>query len=157
MNVPSCRLLVCGGRDFGDRAVLERALDVVASLRQVGVVIHGAAPGADSLTADWAKSRGLPVLAFPALAFPAQWQKDGALDRGAGFARNERMLREGKPDMGVGFPRASGRLGNGTRHMLSLLIASRVPAFLMEQGCWRRLESPDDLDFTESAGAEVMA
>jgi hypothetical protein len=146
-----CRLLVCGGRDFADRACLDRALDVVLSGRRLNVLIHGAASGADSMAGTWAVAHGIPILPFP-----AEWMKNGVLDRGAGFTRNEHMLREGKPDLGIGFPRASGLLGNGTRHMLSLLVAARVPAFLLERGHWRSVNTTTDLDGTKETLVRVV-
>ncbi len=66
-----------------------------------------AARGADLLAAAWARSRGIP-----ARPFPADWNRDG---KAAGFLRNVRMLREGRPDLVVAFPG-----GKGTAHMVGL-------------------------------------
>ena len=94
------RLLACGGRDFGDAAFVARCLDRVHAERGVSLLIHGAARGADSLAAAWAKDRGIP-----AAAYPADWQRDG---RAAGPIRNQRMLAEGRPDGVVAFAGGSG-------------------------------------------------
>jgi hypothetical protein len=60
------------------------------------VIIHGAAPGADTLAGQWAADKGIPVEAFP-----ADWEKHG---RAAGPIRNKQMLDDGKPDLVVAFP-----------------------------------------------------
>jgi YspA, cpYpsA-related SLOG family len=101
------RILVCGGRDYSDGRALKEALDAIHAERPVTRLIHGAARGADSLAAGWARSRGIP-----ALRFPADWKKDG---KAAGFIRNTKMLREGLPELVVAFPG-----GKGTAHMVKL-------------------------------------
>ncbi len=101
------RILVCGGRDYADIPALDTALDAIHAQRPVTRLIHGAARGADSLAAAWARSRGIPTLPFP-----ADWNKHG---KAAGFLRNATMLREGCPDLVVAFPG-----GKGTAHMVKL-------------------------------------
>lgn len=86
------RVLVCGGRDYKDRA----AVDLVLTLAKPSVVIHGGAPGADCLAGAWALKNGVAVEAFP-----ADWKKHG---RAAGPLRNQRMLDESKPDYVIAFP-----------------------------------------------------
>ena len=116
-------VLVCGGRDYADARALNEALDALHRERVVTRLIHGAARGADSLAAAWARSRGIP-----ALAFPADWKKDG---QAAGFVRNARMLRGGRPELVVAFPG-----GRGTVHMVGLAKAAGVPV--------RQIAEPDD-------------
>jgi hypothetical protein len=99
------RILVCGGRDYANRNAVFAALDRVAYERGISVIIHGAARGADTLAADWAKARNVP-----ALPFPAEWALHG---KAAGPIRNQRMLDEGRPDGVVAFPG-----GNGTADMV---------------------------------------
>ena len=101
------RILVCGGRDYADARALGAALDAVHTGDPVSDLIHGAARGADSLAAAWARSRGISTRPFP-----ADWNRDG---KAAGFLRNVRMLREGRPDLVVAFPG-----GKGTAHMINL-------------------------------------
>jgi len=107
-------VLVCGGRDYADASALDEALDAIHREKNITRLIHGAARGADSLAAAWARSRGIP-----ALAFPADWATRG---KAAGFRRNEAMLREGRPELVVAFPG-----GKGTAHMVSLAKAAGVP------------------------------
>jgi hypothetical protein len=106
-------VLVCGGRDYADVRALNEALDAIHSEKNITRLIHGAARGADSLGATWARSMGIH-----ALAFPADWSKDG---KAAGFVRNARMLRDGCPDLVVAFPG-----GKGTAHMVKLARAAGV-------------------------------
>ena len=102
---------MCGGRAFDDYAMIIRVLDRVHAsvwngMPGISLVIHGDANGADRLAGAWAVLRRVP-----AQAFPARWLEEG---QAAGPLRNQRMLREGKPDLVVGFPG-----GIGTRDMLT--------------------------------------
>jgi hypothetical protein len=110
------RLLVCGGRDYDDRARVFAALDWAHAHRPVSLVIHGAAHGADTLAGEWAKERGIP-----AEEYRADWKKLGPV---AGPVRNDRMLREGKPDGVMAFPG-----GVGTMDMVRRAESSGVPVW----------------------------
>ena len=99
------KVLVCGGRDYTDRAALWSILDALGP-PEVSEIISGMARGADTLAVEWASRFG-----FPLRAFPAEWDKHG---RSAGPIRNQRMLDEGKPDLVVAFPG-----GRGTADMVS--------------------------------------
>lgn len=107
------KILVCGGRDYADARALNEALDALHREKTITRLIHGAAGGADSLAAAWARSRGIP-----ALAFPADWKTEG---KAAGFVRNARMLRDGRPELVVAFPG-----GRGTAHMVRLAKAAGI-------------------------------
>jgi hypothetical protein len=107
------RVLVCGGRNFVDRAMLFRVLDALHDQYKISVVIHGMARGADLLAEHWALYNKVPPYRFHAL-----WDKQG---KAAGPLRNQRMLDKGKPDMVVAFPG-----GNGTRDMMRKAIAAHV-------------------------------
>jgi hypothetical protein len=107
------RILVCGGRDYADASALYQALDALHRQRHVTRLIHGAARGADLLAEAWAFSCNIPVSAFR-----ADWNRHG---KAAGFRRNERMLRDGRPELVVAFPG-----GKGTAHMVRLAKAAGV-------------------------------
>lgn len=107
------RVLVCGGRDYAEKAVVWHCLDNIGP-PEVSEIISGMAPGADTLAADWARRFG-----FPLHKFPADWQKHG---RAAGPIRNQRMLDEGKPDLVVAFPG-----GRGTADMVARARKAGVP------------------------------
>lgn len=93
------RVLVCGDRNWEDhwiimrvlRGIYEGARDWMWPL----VVVHGAAPGADSMANACAGDIGAVVEPYP-----AEWDKYG---RAAGPRRNQQMLDEGKPDVVLAF------------------------------------------------------
>lgn len=103
------RVLVCGGRKFNDEALVYSTLDKVHE--KYGddlVIIEGAAPGADTLAEDWAKSREVPYCGIP-----ARWKK---LGKRSGYERNKRMRDVWKPDACIAFE------GNdGTKMMIKLM------------------------------------
>lgn len=93
------RFIVCGSRDYDDRAALYRALDHLVSLCGPFEVIHGDARGADRLAGKWAEDRDLKVTAVP-----ADWKAHG---KAAGPIRNREMLKY-RPDAVIAFPGGSG-------------------------------------------------
>jgi len=103
------RVLVCGGRDYSDAEYMA----LVLKAADPGVIIHGAAKGADTLAGKWAHDHGVPVEEFP-----ADWEKHGLQ---AGPLRNLQMLTEGKPDLVIAFPG-----GKGTAHMRKVARAHDV-------------------------------
>jgi YspA, cpYpsA-related SLOG family len=113
------RVLVCGGRHYDDRKKMDRVLRFIDTHKgPIKTLIHGAARGADSLAAAWAKDTGLDEFG-EVLAFPADWNKHGVA---AGPIRNLEMLLDGKPDLVVAFPG-----GNGTKNMIHLARKYGVP------------------------------
>lgn len=107
------KVLICGGRDFTDKALLEQELDRLN--KQHGpftMVIEGEQRGADILARRWAEARGIEVDPYP-----ANWSYGPA----AGPMRNERMLKQGKPDMVIAFPG-----GRGTGNMMGQAIVAGV-------------------------------
>lgn len=98
-------MLVCGGRDYGDVARLNTALEALHGRRRITMVIEGGAWGADRLASAWAQQHGIEVRTFP-----ADWEKHG---KSAGHRRNRQMLLEGLPNLVVAFPG-----GRGTANMI---------------------------------------
>lgn len=107
------RILICGGRAFTDKIYLCTTLDTLNAELQASVCITGGARGADTLGRDWAVTRGIP-----SLVFPADWDR---YRKRAGPIRNQQMLDEGEPDYVIGFPG-----GTGTAHMLRIAKAAGV-------------------------------
>ena len=93
------RLLAFGNRDWTCSATIERCL---RQFKVPGLLIHGAARGADSIAATVGKRLGWTILPFP-----ADWSEyqrtNGASGSDAGTIRNTRMLVEGHPTIGLGF------------------------------------------------------
>lgn len=104
------RVLVTGGRDFANPAMVRLALSAVPSS---AVLIHGAARGADSLAAEQWAAWGRAVEAHP-----ADWNKHG---KAAGVIRNQKMLDSGV-DLLVAFPG-----GRGTADMVARCHRAGVP------------------------------
>lgn len=100
------RVLVCGGRDFNDRALVDLTLYSLHAATPISVIVHGGATGADTLARVWAYRN-----CVPAIDFPANWDADG---KAAGPIRNAKMLKVGQPDLVVAFPG-----GRGTDDMIA--------------------------------------
>lgn len=107
------KILITGGRNYSDRATVFTELDKLHSETTICTLIHGAATGADTLADDWARVRGVEVIACP-----ADWKKHG---RAAGPIRNRQMLIDHKPELLVAFPG-----GKGTMNMIGQARAARV-------------------------------
>jgi hypothetical protein len=129
------RVLVCGGRDFGN---LDLGMDKIDEWNFMNdylterlkpsptmpwwpeiTIIHGAAKGADLNAHVWAMHQGCKVEQYP-----ANWKAHG---RRAGYLRNKQMLEEGKPDLVIAFPG-----GKGTANMVKLAKEAGVPVEIVE-------------------------
>lgn len=99
------RVLVCGGRNYSDWALLAGVLDGLHRVTPINCIIHGAARGADALAERWAIEKNVARYRFP-----ADWQKYGLA---AGPIRNQIMIDRGKPELLVAFPG-----GRGTADMI---------------------------------------
>jgi SLOG family YspA-like protein len=102
--------LVCGDRNWTDRAYLDGKLDEEAAGIEELTVVEGGARGADLLAATWARRRGHTVVEVR-----AEWN---LYHRAAGPIRNERMLREHRPDRVIAF-HPDLRQSKGTRDMVT--------------------------------------
>ena len=101
------RILICGERAFYDPRPIE---EFISRFNTPITIIHGAAPGADTLAGRIGQACNHEIISFP-----AQWERYG---RAAGPIRNRQMLDEGKPDLIVAFfnDRSKSR---GTNNMIS--------------------------------------
>lgn len=115
------RILMCGGRDFGDLTLMTQAffdiaeglLDADGEYVSIPTIVHGAARGADTLAGMLAEQYGWNVEAHP-----ADWDTHG---RAAGVIRNQQMLDTGI-DHVVAFPG-----GRGTADMVRRAQRAGVP------------------------------
>lgn len=97
--------LICGGRDFADKALFQDTINRLVSDRGFPKrIVHGGARGADAMGQALGDCMGIPCIAV----LP-DWSK-GKI---AGPLRNQRMLDEWKPDLVVAFPG-----GRGTNDMV---------------------------------------
>ena len=110
------RVLVTGGRTYGDRAHVFTTLD--AALRHYGaiVVIEGGARGADEHAKFWCKATGVPCITMD-----APWD---ALGKQAGSIRNRWMVDLCAPDVVLAFPG-----GVGTAHMRAYAASKGIQVF----------------------------
>lgn len=120
------RVLVFGGRNFAHEQFLCTALEnllfngltVPADL----FIIEGAcSTGADDMAYRWRLRNGIE-----GQRFPVTHSVDGPWPA-AGPKRNSRMLRLGRPDMGIGFPG-----GRGTADMAGKLRAAGIKTIEIE-------------------------
>lgn len=107
------RLLVCGGRDFGniraEAEQLERAIERMAPQ----VIITGGAGGADSVAVGYAMRMRIPYWVFP-----ANWYAHG---KAAGPKRNQSMIDLAQPSAVLAAPG-----GVGTADMLRRAEAAGI-------------------------------
>ena len=106
MPTRNTRYLICGGRDFDDWPMLDRALSALILHPYASTIIQGAAQGADAMAAAWAKDHRAHVESYP-----ADWKNHGPA---AGPIRNRHMLDQGMPDVVIAFPG-----GRGTANMIA--------------------------------------
>jgi len=99
------RVLVCGGRAYGDRDRVYAVLDKLHADAGIAYLCEGGARGADQYAREWAYKENIAQDTFQ-----ADWENQGSF---AGPARNTRMLNEGKPDVVIAFPG-----GRGTADMV---------------------------------------
>lgn len=109
------RVLVTGDRTWKTYLSIRRELE---KLPKGSVVIHGAAPGADSL-ADLAAQH----LGLEREAYPADWTTYG---KAAGPIRNTAMIEQGKPELVLAFhPHIED--SKGTRDCVAKAMAAEIP------------------------------
>lgn len=88
------RILVCGSRHWKDKEYIH---SILSKYPEETVIIEGGCRGADSLACEVALH-----LKFDVMTFYADWKR---LGRAAGPIRNQRMLKEGDPDIVIAFHR----------------------------------------------------
>lgn len=93
------RVIVCGGRDFTDHALIRRTLRNIHAETPIKHIFHGNARGADTIAGNWGYEKNIPTHSVP-----AQWKKYG---RRAGPIRNQNMLGQGI-DLVIAFPGGKG-------------------------------------------------
>lgn len=123
------KILVTGDRHYKKMNIIERELKKFPSST---VIIHGKAPGADTLAGFVAEKLGMKVIPFD-----AKWHIYG---RAAGPKRNQKMLDEGKPDMVLAF-HDNIEDSAGTKDMINKGIKAGKKVILIEKGLGREITS----------------
>jgi hypothetical protein len=112
-DTPLPRVLVCGSREWGDRALIEQVLRAHGP----AVIVHGAARGADRIAGSVADRLGWPVEPHP-----ADWRRHG---KSAGLKRNLAML-DTHPILVIAFTMIPSGTP-GTRHTLTNAYRRGIP------------------------------
>lgn len=119
------RVLICGSRGWHDPNPITAMIagyDMLSDGRSERLtIIHGDAPGADKMAGRIGKQWGAEVVPEP-----ADWDRYG---KGAGPKRNEKMLRDHKPEVILAF-RSAGK-SNGTDDMVNKGVAAGVPTYVI--------------------------
>jgi len=108
-------VLVCGGRDFNDWALMTKVLDELHEKWKFKLLMNGQARGADQMSTEWAQKNWLPVCEWP-----ANWSH--LPKHSAGPIRNQSMLDFIKPNLLVAFPG-----GTGTADMVKKASMINLP------------------------------
>lgn len=93
------RVIVCGGREFDDWALLDHVLSEHLLDYWSVTIVQGGAKGADFLARTWAR-----LNCFFMEEYPANWKEYG---KAAGHIRNK-IMAEQNIDMVIAFPGGSG-------------------------------------------------
>jgi uncharacterized protein YbjT (DUF2867 family) len=112
------KVVIAGSRTITDITAVERA--VKSSGFKPTVIFSGMARGVDTLALQYARSCGLPVERF----YAAWKDKDGALDRTAGFKRNAQMANLADALVAVWDGKS-----RGTKDMIDQMCALNKPVF----------------------------
>jgi len=134
-------VLVTGGRDFADEALLYATLDRVHAETPILAVIHGGCHergksefcGADGLADDWAKSRGVRVEPYPVSDEEGERKGKRAGPERNGFCVGRLATLAGSlgaEKLCVAFPTG----GPGTRDCMRQARGARVEVVVIEGG-----------------------
>jgi len=113
------RVLVCGGRLYGNYQYLFGFLDCFHASVGITHLMQGGATGADFHAGQWAKLRHVSMTEFK-----ADWKKHGKV---AGPIRNRTMVDKGMPDVIIAFPG-----GIGTADIITYARSKNVPVIRAE-------------------------
>ena len=114
------RVLVTGSRDWTDREAIRKALWWLRNDADNVTVVHGAAPGADSIADELATEFGY----LPA-RYPAKWRE---YKLSAGPIRNQQMVDSGA-DVVLAFHKDLDK-SKGTKDCVKKARAKKIPVFV---------------------------
>ena len=88
-------------------------------------MVHGGAPGSDTLAHVWATDRKITDEGGLVKVYAANWERDR---KAAGPIRNIKMLTESQPHVIIAF-----KGGNGTAHMMKIGREAGVPVYEVKE------------------------
>lgn len=109
------KVLICGSREYDNWQFFCAELDRLRERIKYDTIIHGDAPGTDTMAGVYARQRDIPLEVYP-----ADWDQFG---KAAGPIRNKQMLDEGKPDLVIAFLSKDSK---GTKDMISQSEKSKI-------------------------------
>jgi predicted Fe-Mo cluster-binding NifX family protein len=116
------KVLCCGSRVWTNLPKIIQAFEDLLKEGPIERILQGGAMGADYFCSLEAARRNIRVFEYP-----AEWEKYG---RGAGYIRNEEMLKE-NPDVVLAF-----QVGNskGTQHTIDLAKKKGIRVIVYKEG-----------------------
>lgn len=113
---------VTGGRDYDDVETVAKTMRgfVDRAGRSNVLVVHGGAPGLDTLVETWCNDHGIPCVGMNA---PWNWKR-----KAAGPIRNQWMIDYLKPTHGIVFPG-----GRGTADMHERMRRAKLTIKVVKQ------------------------
>lgn len=114
-------VLVSGSRYWTTAYHIRIIYRVLSRYPKGTILVHGAAPGVDTIAGNLGKELG-----FSVRPYPADWTRYG---KGAGVIRNSEMLRCEKPDIVLAFHDEID-LSSGTKDMIKKSCAQNVKTML---------------------------
>lgn len=108
------KLICAGTREVEDEDFVNRYLNSLHLHEPITAIVSGLAKGPDTFGKNWALSKGIPTMGFP-----ADWERYG---NAAGPIRNEEMMKVG--DALVAFWDGQ---SPGTKNMISLMRKANKP------------------------------
>lgn len=118
------KVLVTGGRDFTDEALVHSVLNAI----NPDIVVQGEARGVDTFAKTWAKKNNKKVICYDPdwknISNPdakIKYNNYGAYDANAGLRRNILMLEENPDSLVIAFEG-----GTGTEHCFSNAVARKM-------------------------------
>jgi hypothetical protein len=121
------RLLITGSRDWRDEQAVEAVLADARWAHGLDLlVIHGGAPGADSIVGKVCDKLGIDQVVFPANWKGRRTVTEEKVAYWAGPWRNQMMIDLGLPHEAAAFHPMISR-SKGTRDMVERLRAAKIP------------------------------
>lgn len=108
---PIKKVLVTGSRDWTNVSKIQNTLSLQEDNNSTMILIHGTASGADRIAEQYALSKGWKIESYP-----ADWNTYG---KSAGPRRNEKMVRESCPNVGLVFWKGN---SSGTKNCMEHLF-----------------------------------